>query len=81
MPFNKQAIFDSQVQHLVSMVRIARAVKAPSLLDYARERAAELESDRSGLFVGLPAAVRSVLMTGGRANAGESDPRSLEKQP
>ena len=81
MPFDRQAIYDSQVQHLVSMVRTARKARAPGLLEYAMERAAELEADQSGLFVGLPAAVRSVLMTGGQASAGESDPRSPEKQP
>jgi hypothetical protein len=75
----KQQAFEQQVQHLVRMARLARAVKAPGLLEYARERAAELEADRSGLFVGLPAAVRSALASGGPARPGESDSQSPAK--
>jgi len=61
MSFDRQTIHDSQAKHLANMARIARATKAPGLLDYARDRAKELEDDKSGLFVGLADAVRAEL--------------------
>jgi len=81
MPFDKQAIFDSQVQHLVSMVRTARKARVPGLLEYARERAAELEADQSGLFVGLVLAVRSTLAIGGQVEASECEAQKSTKHP
>jgi hypothetical protein len=61
MSFDRQTIHDSLAKHLANMARIARAIKAPGLLEYARERAKELEADKSGLFVGLADAVRAEL--------------------
>ena len=75
----KQRAFEQQVQHLAHMVRLARTVKAPGMLDYARQRAAELQADQSGLYVGLVDAVRSALATGGPARPGESAPPTPAK--
>ena len=74
MPFDKQAIFDSQLQHLADMA------SRPGWKKYAWCRAKELASSEPGLFPGIDKALTQ-RMTGGQASAGESDPRSPEKQP
>ncbi len=74
----KQRAFEQQVQHLVHMVRLARTVQAAGMLDYARHRAAELQADQSGLYVGLVDAVRSAL-AGGPARPGGCEPPTQVK--
>ena len=74
MPFDKQAIFERQLSHLSEMA------SRPEWKAYAWRRAKELAADESGLWAGIDKALTQ-RMTGGQASAGESDPRSPEKQP
>lgn len=75
-PFNRQAIFDSQLSHLADM-----AIR-PGWKRYAWDRAKQLAADESGLFSGIDKALtaRMARMTGGPEKAGESDGQTPEKR-
>lgn len=73
MPFDRQAIFDSQLSHLADMAR------RPEWKRYAWDRAKQLAADESGLFSGIDKAL-TARMTGGPEKAGESDGQSPEKR-
>lgn len=62
-----------QAEHL------ARMALTPGFLEHARHRARELETDRTGLYKGLGAAVKKIM--DGQAEKSASEPQGPEKQP
>ncbi len=74
MPFDRQAIYDRQLQHLVSLASIdIQQCKA-----YAWRRAKELAADESGLWAGMDAALRAA-MTGPAEASGCAAPGSTKR--
>jgi hypothetical protein len=59
MPFDRQAIYDRQLQHLVRLA----SIEIQQCKAYAWHRAKELAADESGLWAGMDAALRAA-MTG-----------------
>jgi len=74
MPFDRQAIYDRQLQHLVRLASIdIQQCKA-----YAWRRAKELAADESGLWAGMDEALRAA-MTGPDEVSGCVAPESMRR--
>lgn len=75
MPFTRQAEYQAQLDHLISLARL------PDWKAYAWKRAKELDADESGLFRGLPASLTAAMSALGPACAPESGDPTLTKSP
>lgn len=65
MTFDRQAHFQRQLQHLISMAKL------PGWKAYAWRRAQDLDAEASGLFAGMADALKAA-MTGGQGEGSES---------
>ncbi len=70
--FNREAVFQAQLQHLVRMAKL------PGWKAYAWRRAQELSADQSGLFAGMDAALQAA-MTGPAEASGCAAPGSTKR--
>jgi hypothetical protein len=75
MPFDRQAEYQAQLDHLISLARL------PDWKAYAWRRAKELEADESGLFRGLPDSLTAAMSKPGPACAPVSADQTTTKHP
>ena len=75
MPFNRQAEYQEQLEHLIDMAR------DPAWKSYAWSRAKELDADKSGLFSGIAADLTAAIKgeKPGPVSDSESAPQTLTK--
>ena len=67
MPFNRQAEYQAQLDHLISLARL------PDWKAYAWRRAKELEADDCGLWRGICADLTASMSPAGQACVPASD--------
>lgn len=70
-PFDRQATFDAQLQHLLTMAKL------PGWKRYAWARALELSADQSGLFSGIDQALTAAMT--GQAEGSVCEAQTLTK--
>jgi hypothetical protein len=63
MPFDRQAEYQAQLQHLISLARL------PDWKLYAWNRAKELDADKSGLFHGIAQDLTAAMSATGLAGS------------